>query len=280
MPCLGCYVTFIIIMSKTVALFKDDALSGNERKHYFYLKEHFPVPEHFIYPNMALQAILSSDIRSDLKPEVEFIESLDLMFGERDFFDTSSVDFCILSTKDYFPIAAFEIDGETHLRKAQVKKDEFKNSLFEKANLPLKRLKVRRDQSENEKRQQLFRSVEEVKGMLQLPKAGTRSNPHLRNILNGDMKDYYERLSAVFKGSEYIIFPQMAMQSIFDDTSIKSLSEYAQKKICRTSLVDFCIISTPEFKPVVAFGIGSDDLKRNIFDQFGVPLLNLPAPER
>jgi hypothetical protein len=50
-----------------ISLFRDDCLSGNERKYYNWLTERFPQSDYLVYPNIALQAIFNSEIKEDLK---------------------------------------------------------------------------------------------------------------------------------------------------------------------------------------------------------------------
>jgi hypothetical protein len=49
-------------MSKITSLFKDDELSGNERKHHAWLAStYFEEPDYIVYPNVALHAIINPD---------------------------------------------------------------------------------------------------------------------------------------------------------------------------------------------------------------------------
>jgi hypothetical protein len=110
-------------MSKIISLFKDDGLSGNERKHHAWLTSiYFKEPEYIVYPNVALHVIINSDspaVKKELSPDATFIDSLDRQWCPQNFFDTSSVDLCVINKGNYLPLVAFEVDGRSHLKESQ-----------------------------------------------------------------------------------------------------------------------------------------------------------------
>ena len=60
-------------MSGITSLFRDDAYSGSERKHYDWLRKYyFPETDFIVYPNVALGVIIDPDSAEDLRPRVAF----------------------------------------------------------------------------------------------------------------------------------------------------------------------------------------------------------------
>ena len=86
----------------------------------------------------------------------------------------------------------------------------------------------------------------------------------------------------------HLVFPNMALQTIFQYERMKELLNTEEFRYLLMSQVDFCITSTANYLPVVAFEVDSryhevpDQLERDrkkdlIFQRGGVPLLRLRA---
>ena len=149
-------------MSGITSLFRDDAYSGSERKHYDWLRKYyFPETDFIVYPNVALGVLIDPDsaqVKQELSSQTTFLDSLDMQWCTQNFFANSSVDLCVIAKSDYMPLVAFEIDGSSHLTEAQKKKDPLKDLIFEEAGVPLLRLEIS-DQLDSEKRRSLARAL-------------------------------------------------------------------------------------------------------------------------
>jgi len=290
-----------------ISLFKDDCLSGNERKYYNWLTERFPQSDYLVYPNIALQAIFKLELKEDLKPGWPSHESLD----EQNFVDTSSVDLCVIDRKDHQPLFAIEIDGKTHEKARQVnrdgpqvkrddlqlrdglrvKRDDLKDHIFNLAGLPLRRIatcplpprqnrlpfrKSDGNQSDSDKGQlteairQLNDEYERNQRMQNLPKT--------KSLLLG-IKDYDDLLNEMLPSDQYIVFPNMALQSIFGAEAKSELGTGPEGRSLMTSLLDFCLASASDVRPLIAFNINRDEIKERVLEHFGLPLLYLPRLE-
>jgi hypothetical protein len=266
-------------MDRLTSLFRDDDKSGNERKHYSWLKTYFPESAYIIYPNVALQLIIDSNcpaVNKELSPDVEPLPVLDTHWCTQNFFDNSSVDLCVIKKSDHLPLVAFEIDGASHRDALQKKRDEFKDLLFNRAALPFVRLLVNENQLDSEKQRQLARAVRGISRRYETEFTEERNAPGTRSILSGtDIAKYFDLLNSMFCADECLVFPNVALQSIFHDEHISRLTEYSERNYCRTRLVDFCIVGAEDLRPKVAFSVGQDELKQRIFAAFGLPLLPL-----
>jgi hypothetical protein len=177
---------------------------------------------------------------------------------------------------DYLPFVAFEVDGESHNEPRQKEKDDFKNLLFEKAGIPLRRLPVKRQQSEEHRKNQLAEAIESLSGELErLLEAGNHLK-NMRSILFGaHIRQYFDLLNRMFHGRGCAVLPNLALQSIFPSSQIGLLTPYDARNLCRKGLVDFCVFGVPDFRPLVAFSVNEDELQSRVFNHFGLPLLHL-----
>jgi hypothetical protein len=263
-------------MDKTTSLFKDDDSSGFEREHYSWVKTSYQEPQYLVYPNVALQVIINpdaQDVKEELGTEPKWLSKLN-------FFYTSSVDLCVIRRSDYLPFVAFEVDGESHDKPRQQERDRFKNLLFEKAGIPLRRLPVNKEQSETEKREQLEGAIDSLRSEPERFLDAERYRQSRRSILFGThIRKYFDLLNGMFYGGGCAVFPNLALQSIFPSKQTKQLTPHAPRNLCATGLVDFCVVGVPDFRPLVAFSVNEDELKSKVFNHFGLPLLHFRKPE-
>lgn len=294
-----------------ISLFRDDCLSGSERKYYNWLTERFPQSDYLVYPNIALQAIFNSEIKEDLKSGWASHEVLD----EQNFVDTSSADLCVIDRKTYQPVFAIEIDGITHqnsrldninlthekreelrLRDAlREQRDDLKDHIFNLAGLPLRRIATcdklsprqnrlpfrKRDgndsDSDKEDKEQLTEAIRQLNDEYERNHRA-RNSPKTKNLLFG-IKDYYDLLNKMLPPDQYIVFPNMALQSILGAEAKTQFDGRLEKQSVMTSLVDFCLASASDVRPLIAFNINRDEIKEKVLQHFGLPLLYLPRLE-
>ncbi|HMG72791.1 MAG TPA: DUF2726 domain-containing protein [Pyrinomonadaceae bacterium] len=259
------------------SLFKDDEGAGNERIHYSWLRADFPESEYIVYPNVALQVIIDSEypaVKEELYEGTEWIEAWDIQWSPWNFFQNSSVDLCVIRKSDYLAQVAFEIDGGSHSSIGRRKKDELKTLLFNRAGIPLVRLRVYRDQSDTSKWLNLEEEIERLSGGPQ-GVAELLIDTRGRKVICADnVKEYFELLNRVFSPDEYVVLPNVALQSIF--TSEVRMAEYSDRDCRQRGLVDFCVFGKEDLCPVIAFTVSEDWVRQRVFRFFGLPLLDLP----
>jgi Protein of unknown function (DUF2726) len=264
-------------VNKITTMFRDDGYSGNERKHYSWLKSCFPETNCFVYPNVALQVIINPDapdVKRELITTTEFLEPLDMMWCPSNFFANSSVDLCVIKKSDYLPLIAFELDNRSHDEGSQAKRDELKDLIFKKAGIVFRRLSVR-GKTEEQKKDQFKEATSSAKKECTRSIEGTEDLQGKRSILDGDgIRETFDKLNDMFAGDEYAVFPNVALRSIFAQDQIASLPT-PEKRLCNTSLVDFCIVGVESLRPIVAFSLRADKLQSKVFNSFGLPLLHL-----
>lgn len=265
-------------MSKITSLFKDDEFSRNERIHYSWLRrDYFPEPEYIVYPNAALQVIIDSEfcpIKEELVGETKWIDSLQIQWSPRNFFYNSSVDLCVIRTSDYLPFAAIEIDGESHTELGRKEQDELKGLLFAKAGIPLIRLRVYREQPETLKRKHLAEAVSRLNRQYTSFVDPAKEIQGRRKVLSSAQQtEYFELLNRAFPGDEYVVLPNVALQSIFANKT--RLADYRERDFRQRGLVDFCVFGARDLRPKIAFSLSKDELRERVFDFFGLPLLDL-----
>lgn len=94
-------------------------------------------PNFLVFPNMACSAIFDYEsMKQHLGPGDDFR-----------YFLMAIVDLCVVSTTDYRPIVAFEVDSRYHDSPEQQKKDGLKDKFFALGGLPLIRLRPKAKQS-------------------------------------------------------------------------------------------------------------------------------------
>lgn len=138
-------ITKIIHANKNI-IYKPIFNSNNEYVIYNCLLHLFP--NHLAFPNMSLQAIFQYDRMKELLSPDEFRYYL-----------MSQVDCCIVSTADYCPIVAFEVDSHYHDKESQIARDEKKNKIFTLGGIPLLRLRTHGQPSENAIKEQLSNDI-------------------------------------------------------------------------------------------------------------------------
>jgi hypothetical protein len=205
---------------RTTSLFRDNESGRTERLHYNWIQEeYFLESDYIVYPNVALQVIIDSEypaVKQEL-PEVPpvFIDSLDIQWDQRNFFRNSSVDVCVFDKSDYLAHVAFEIDGPSHKRPARIKQDELKDLLFAKAGIPLLRLEVDECQTESEKRTNLEESIARLyRGWQDFAEPLTDIGGR-RVLCSEKGREYFRVLKEAFPRDEYVVLPNVALQSIF-----------------------------------------------------------------
>ena|SRR2546421_10262287 len=122
-------------MRRVTSIFKDDDSSGNERVHYSWLAHYFPASQYIVYPNAALKVIIDAEyaaVKEELHEETRWIESLQIQWSPRNFFETGSVDLCVIRKSDYLPCVAFEIDGGSHFRLGRKEQDQLKTCFLQR----------------------------------------------------------------------------------------------------------------------------------------------------
>lgn len=271
-------------MSMLTSLFKDDESSGNERLHYSWLRDDFPDSEYIVYPNVALQVIIDSEYPAVneqlddgkawvMDPEPDPDEPAP--WSTRNFFENSSVDLCVIRRSNYLGQIAIEIDGPSHATAERRKKDEFKTLLFDRAGIPLVRLKFYGDQSETSETSKwvnLEEGIERFSGGSHGVAESPESICGRKAICGEDLREYFELVNKVFSPDEYVVLPNVALQSIF---SYKVELRYSQDKDCRQrGLVDFCVFGANDLFPLIAFCAGRGEGWR-LCEIFGLPLVSL-----
>ena len=89
----------------------------------------------------------------------------------------------------------------------------------------------------------------------------------------------------------HLVFPNMALQTVFQYRRMRDLLEYDEFSFFLKSQVDFCLTSTSNYLPLIAFEVDSrfhdqedqkarDDKKNKIFTVGGVPLVRLRSHGR
>jgi hypothetical protein len=96
-----------------------------------------------------------------------------------------------------------------------------------------------------------------------------------RSILHEIDREYFDLLNRMFYRDECIVFPNVALQSIFAYEQIKHLETWEERNLYAKGIVDFCVFGAVDFRPKVAFNINKDELQSRVFDFFGLPLLHL-----
>ena len=106
-----------------------------------------------------------------------------------------------------------------------------------------------------------------------------------RPIFNSKMEyTVYNLLIGLFPN--HLVFPNMALQTVFQYERMKELLEVDEFSYYLKALVDFCVTSTANYLPLIGFEVDSsfhddpgqkerDEKKNHIFAVGGVPLLRL-----
>jgi hypothetical protein len=266
-----------VAVNKITTMFRDDGYSGNERKHYSWLKLFYQDTAYFFYPNVALQVIIdpeAPDVKEELITKTEFLEPLDMQWCPSNFFANSSVDLCVIQKSNYLPLVAFELDGRSHDEGGQAKRDHLKDLIFNKAGIVFRRLSVR-GKTEEQKRAQFKEAISSAKRESARSIEGAGNLQGKRSILDGDsIREHFDKLNHMFARDEYAVFPNVALRSIFAQSQIATLPT-PEKRLCNTGLVDFCVAGVESLRPKVAFSLSPDELKSKVFNSFGLPLLHL-----
>lgn len=119
-------------------------------------------PNHLVFPNMALQAIMRYERMKELVDQKHF-----------DYYLKASVDLAVVSSTSYLPLMCFEVDSIYHDTEEQQTRDERKDRLFSVSGVPFMRLRVRGKPSPNVIRGQIAQQVEMlVRGLKDRPWVG------------------------------------------------------------------------------------------------------------
>lgn len=119
-------------------------------------------PNHLVFPNMALQAIMRYERMKELVDQKHF-----------DYYLKASVDLAVVSSTTYLPLMCFEVDSIYHDTEEQQTRDERKDRLFSMSGVPFMRLRIRGKPSPNVIRGQIAQHVESlVRGLKDRPWVG------------------------------------------------------------------------------------------------------------
>lgn len=108
-------------------------------------------PNHLVFPNCALQAIMSYEKMKELVSEADF-----------GYYLRASVDVVVVSSTSYLPMLAVEVDSVWHDTGRQQGKDESKDRLFAAAGVPLLRLRPVGSPSEQTIRAQVAEHLDDL----------------------------------------------------------------------------------------------------------------------
>lgn len=108
-------------------------------------------PNHLVFPNCALQSIMSFDRMKELVAEDDF-----------GYYLRASVDIVVVSTTTYLPMLAIEVDSVWHDTERQQTKDDKKDRLFAAAGIPFMRLRPVGNPTESTIRAQVAEHVDEL----------------------------------------------------------------------------------------------------------------------
>jgi len=269
-------------MDMLTSLFKDEKSSGNERLHYSWLRDDFPESEYIVYPNVALQVIIDSEypgVNQELDDGKAWVQDPDYdgppPWSTRNFFEGSSVDLCVIRKSNYLAQIAVEIDGPCHANVERRKRDEFKTLLFDRAGIPLVRLKLYGDDAETEEASKWVSLEAGIERFNVGPHGGVESPIDIRGrkaICAENLREYFELLNRVFSADEYVVFPNVALQSIFTDKVQLKYSEDKDRR--QRGLVDFCVFDANDLLPLIAFRVTGGGVWR-LCEVFGLPLVDL-----
>jgi hypothetical protein len=109
-------------------------------------------PNYLVFPNMACNTIFD-------------YEGMKQLIGEDDDFRhflMAIVDFCVVSTTDYRPMVAFEVDSSYHDSPEQMEKDGLKDKIFHLGGVPLIRLRPKVQQSDPEMKREIIHAVQQA----------------------------------------------------------------------------------------------------------------------
>jgi len=108
-------------------------------------------PNHLIFPNMALSSIFSYERMREVLDSDTF-----------KYFLMASVDICIVSTANYLPLIAYEVDSSYHDDPVQKERDAKKDSIFELGGVYLLRIRTYGEPSLSQIRQQIIDATKDL----------------------------------------------------------------------------------------------------------------------
>lgn len=136
-----------VIRARTAQVPKPVFNSPREKLIYDLLIQLFP--NHLVFPNMACSAIFDYDqMKGLLRARSDFT-----------YFLMAIVDFCVVSTTDYMPFVAFEVDSKYHDAPEQSRKDKVKDKIFQLGGVSLIRLRPKAMQGASEMKLEIIRAV-------------------------------------------------------------------------------------------------------------------------
>lgn len=144
-------VAYILLSWFTKGSQSDDAKSPVEAPldltPYRLKRSFFTSSEQMFYSLLQQQVQDKYSILSKVRLE-DIIESTDPSYKFRNTIKSRHIDFILLDKTNYHIKCAIELDGSSHNSMKAQKGDEFKNKLFNHINIPLHRIKVGTDFSE------------------------------------------------------------------------------------------------------------------------------------
>ncbi|MBS1154444.1 MAG: hypothetical protein H6R07_368 [Proteobacteria bacterium] len=108
-------------------------------------------PNHLVFPNCALQSVMSYERMKELVSEDDF-----------GYYLRASVDIVVVSSTTYLPMLAIEVDSVWHDTERQQRNDDKKDRLFASAGIPFMRLRPVGSPSANTIRAQVAEHVDEL----------------------------------------------------------------------------------------------------------------------
>ena len=140
-----------VVAAKADGVVKPIFNSRRERRFYDALISVFP--NYLVFPNMACSAIFDFDQMKEL-------------IGDGDEFRhflMAIVDFCVVSTTDYLPMVAFEVDSSYHDNPERMAKDEVKDKIFQMGGVPLIRWRPKGKQGEADVKREIIDAVQQAR---------------------------------------------------------------------------------------------------------------------
>jgi hypothetical protein len=131
-------------------------------------------PNHLVFPNCALQSVMSYERMKELVSEDDF-----------GYYLRASVDIVVVSSTTYLPMLAIEVDSVWHDTERQQKNDDKKDRLFAAAGIPFMRLRPVGSPSENTVRAQVAEHVDELVRSLRADLPGYDQARRLLEDLSG-----------------------------------------------------------------------------------------------
>ncbi len=137
-------------VSKANGVVKPIFNSNREKRFYDVLIGAFP--NYLVFPNMACSAIFDYERMKELLADADQFRH----------FLMAIVDFCVVSTIDYAPVVAFEIDSDYHDSPERIEKDSIKDQIFQLGGVPLIRWRPKGKQEDTDIKRDIISAVQQA----------------------------------------------------------------------------------------------------------------------